>query len=88
MPCAQFKSRFGNAKLLRLRNPWGEKEWNGAWSDNSTEWRQVPESEKTSAGLQSDNDGEFWYAARTYFTSDPNLTVGSRDPNLTSGIRP
>ena len=56
----QFKSKFGDAKLLRLRNPWGEKEWNGAWSDNSREWQQVPDSAKKEAGLVSDNDGEFW----------------------------
>ncbi|XP_064015484.1 calpain-6 isoform X3 [Pogoniulus pusillus] len=46
--------------MIRLRNPWGKREWNGAWSDNSEEWKKVSNSERKSLGLTLENDGEFW----------------------------
>lgn len=58
-----FSSLFGQharIRMIRLQNPWGEKEWNGPWSDNSKEWEQVTESQKTSLGITVDEDGEFW----------------------------
>lgn len=46
---------------LRLRNPWGnDAEWNGPWSDQSAEWRFIPDDVKQEIGLNFDSDGEFW----------------------------
>ncbi|XP_073214949.1 calpain-6 isoform X2 [Lepidochelys kempii] len=45
--------------MIRMRNPWGKKEWNGAWSDQSEEWKKVSDSERKSLGLTVQNDGEF-----------------------------
>ena len=25
-------------RLVKIRNPWGKKEWNGRWSDGSSKW--------------------------------------------------
>lgn len=33
-------------KLVMLRNPWGIKEWNGDWGDESNKWKEYPEAEK------------------------------------------
>ncbi|KAL1966929.1 hypothetical protein VTN77DRAFT_3673 [Rasamsonia byssochlamydoides] len=44
-------------RLLRVRNPWGKKEWSGAWSDGSEEWTpQWMERLNHKFG----NDGVFW----------------------------
>uniref|UniRef100_A0A8C9TGD0 Calpain 2, (m/II) large subunit a n=1 Tax=Scleropages formosus TaxID=113540 RepID=A0A8C9TGD0_SCLFO len=44
-------------KLVRVRNPWGQVEWTGAWSDNSSEWNAVDPSERQNVKA---DDGEFW----------------------------
>lgn len=37
----QFFPVIERQRMIRLQNPWGEKEWNGPWSDGSVEWEQV-----------------------------------------------
>lgn len=53
---------FNREKLamVRLRNPWGDSEWTGAFSDGSEEWQKITKSDREKIGLTFDNDGEFW----------------------------
>uniref|UniRef100_A0A8C5D285 Calpain 5a n=1 Tax=Gadus morhua TaxID=8049 RepID=A0A8C5D285_GADMO len=46
--------------MIRMRNPWGQREWNGPWSDSSEEWQKVSKSERESMGVTVQDDGEFW----------------------------
>lgn len=46
--------------LLRVRNPWGEHEWNGRWADGSPEWGRVTEEERRRLMVEFAEDGEFW----------------------------
>ncbi|KAL4792446.1 hypothetical protein BDV19DRAFT_380821 [Aspergillus venezuelensis] len=44
-------------RLVKLRNPWGKKEWSGAWSDGSEQW--TAEWMKK-LNHKFGNDGFFW----------------------------
>uniref|UniRef100_A0A8C1I960 Calpain 5a n=1 Tax=Cyprinus carpio TaxID=7962 RepID=A0A8C1I960_CYPCA len=55
---AFFKSE--KLSMIRMRNPWGQKEWIGAWSDSSEEWKRVSKSEREKIGVTVEDDGEFW----------------------------
>ncbi|XP_041352428.1 calpain-5-like [Gigantopelta aegis] len=46
--------------MIRLRNPWGKCEWNGAFSDGSPEWNKISKSDREKIGLTFQDDGEFW----------------------------
>uniref|UniRef100_A0A3Q3G3Y7 Calpain 2, (m/II) large subunit b n=1 Tax=Labrus bergylta TaxID=56723 RepID=A0A3Q3G3Y7_9LABR len=42
----QVEYRGNMEKLIRIRNPWGQVEWTGAWSDNSSEWRYISDEDR------------------------------------------
>ena len=59
----EFESNGTVHQLVRVRNPWGNSvEWTGPWSDDSAEWKDLSDEEKTHLGLQKDDDGEFFMA--------------------------
>ena len=47
----------GTLRLCRLRNPWGQKEWKGAWSSKSSEWTTAL---RKTLSVTDKNDGTFW----------------------------
>jgi hypothetical protein len=51
----------GGERLLKLRNPWGNTEWKGAWSDGSAEW--TPEWMQL-LNHKFGDDGVFWISYR------------------------
>ena len=52
-----------NIYLIKLRNPWGEKEWKGKWSDYSPYWT---EEYKKYFKFERRNDGVFWIDINDY----------------------
>ncbi|RCN39845.1 calpain family cysteine protease, partial [Ancylostoma caninum] len=73
----------GQVCLLRIRNPWGnEQEWNGPWSDNSREWRSVPDNVKEEMGLRFDHDGEFWMSFEDYMRNFEKMEICNLGPDV------
>uniref|UniRef100_A0A8C3UA70 Calpain 8 n=1 Tax=Catharus ustulatus TaxID=91951 RepID=A0A8C3UA70_CATUS len=71
-------------KLVRLRNPWGEVEWTGSWSDNAPEWNYVDPKQKQALDKQVD-DGEFWMAFSDFQRQFSRLEICNLTPDtLTS----
>lgn len=50
-------------KIIKLRNPWGQFEWSGDWSDKSSKW--TPQLKKQ-LGWSNANDGTFWMPLSSY----------------------
>lgn len=66
--------RGSPTKLVRIRNPWGEVEWTGAWSDNSREWDSVDSSSRSRLQNRSD-DGEFWMSFSDFLREFNRLEI-------------
>ncbi|XP_057301622.1 calpain-5-like [Hydractinia symbiolongicarpus] len=72
-----FFSSFNAEKLflVKLRNPWGEKEWNGPWSDGSAEWGKLSKKEREKLGIKNENDGEFWMSFEDFCRHFTTVTI-------------
>ena len=71
----QFESNGTVHQLVRVRNPWGNSvEWTGQWSDDSAEWKDLSDEEKTHLGLQKEDDGEFFIAYKDFVQVTNNNT--------------
>uniref|UniRef100_A0A2K5F7A6 Calpain-3 n=1 Tax=Aotus nancymaae TaxID=37293 RepID=A0A2K5F7A6_AOTNA len=62
-------------KLVRLRNPWGQVEWNGAWSDGWKDWSFVDKDEKAHLQHQVTEDGEFWMSYEDFIYHFTKLEI-------------
>ncbi|XP_021075816.1 calpain-9 isoform X2 [Mus pahari] len=68
-------------KLIRVRNPWGQVEWNGPWSDSSPEWRSVNLEEQKRLGHTALDDGEFWMAFKDFKTHFDKVEICNLTPD-------
>nr|XP_055072890.1 calpain-1 catalytic subunit-like [Misgurnus anguillicaudatus]XP_055072891.1 calpain-1 catalytic subunit-like [Misgurnus anguillicaudatus] len=57
--------RGNKERLIRIRNPWGQVEWTGAWSDNSSEWNGIDAADREEMNNHME-DGEFWMSFQEF----------------------
>nr|XP_023419730.1 calpain-12 [Cavia porcellus] len=72
---------FTKVRLLRLRNPWGRIEWNGAWSDSCPRWDALP-PEWRDALLVRKEDGEFWMELQDFLQHFNTVQICSLSPEV------
>uniref|UniRef100_A0A4W5LTQ5 Uncharacterized protein n=1 Tax=Hucho hucho TaxID=62062 RepID=A0A4W5LTQ5_9TELE len=67
-----FRGRM--ERLIRIRNPWGQVEWTGAWSDNSSEWDAIDPTEREDMNCHME-DGEFWMSFQEFLRQFSRLEI-------------
>lgn len=67
--------RSDKLNMIRMRNPWGKREWNGPWSDSSEEWQKVSKSEREKMGVTVEDDGEFWMTFDDFIANFTDLIL-------------
>lgn len=62
-------------RLLKLRNPWGQGESKGRFSDEDSIWKDVSPGVKEDIGYINKNDGTFFITLEDFWTSFRTTTV-------------
>ncbi|KAM9819322.1 calpain-9 [Syngnathus typhle] len=77
----EITCRGQRVKLVRVRNPWGQVEWNGPWSDGSREWDYVDQGEKNRILQHSSEDGEFWMTFEDFKANFDKVEICNMTPD-------
>ncbi|XP_020837846.1 calpain-2 catalytic subunit [Phascolarctos cinereus] len=67
-------------KLIRIRNPWGEVEWTGKWSDNCSNWNSIDPDERERLTRKYE-DGEFWMSFSDFLRHYSRLEICNLTPD-------
>ena len=73
------KAKIKTDKLIKMRNPWGNLEWNGEWSDDSELW-----TSQIKKNLNYDpkfDDGTFWINLKNFLKHFGRLCCCKVRPN-------
>jgi len=62
----------GPVNLIMIRNPWGQGEWTGDWSDNSSKWTPAI---KKQLNWQPRDDGTFWMCLDDFCNYFTDVTI-------------
>ncbi|KAM7394872.1 hypothetical protein PAMP_021647 [Pampus punctatissimus] len=79
----QVEYRGDMEKLIRIRNPWGQVEWTGAWSDNSMQWHDISDEDREHLSHRSE-DGEFWMSFTDFLQHYSRLEICNLTPDALS----
>ncbi|KAF9461075.1 cysteine proteinase [Collybia nuda] len=60
---------FKGKRFVVVRNPWGESEWTGPWSDGSKEWTKETLEALSVLGHEFGDDGQFVMEYRDFLAS-------------------
>lgn len=68
----EIKNSKKKEKLMKIRNPWGETEWKGDWSDKSKLWT---DELKAQLGWENKDDGSFWMSFKDFCSYFFGVTI-------------
>uniref|UniRef100_A0A672NDC9 Calpain-3 n=1 Tax=Sinocyclocheilus grahami TaxID=75366 RepID=A0A672NDC9_SINGR len=77
----ESQHKESKVRLVRVRNPWGQVEWNGPWSDNSKEWENLSKGEKEKLQHQNAEDGEFWMSFEDFKKNYTKIEICNMTPD-------
>ena len=71
-------------QLLRIRNPWGQGEWQGDWSDG---WDGWTDTLKKQLDYVDEDDGTFWMSSKDFAAHFTDVYLCDIIPNRWNRIK-